>query len=64
MAYLHYGSNLQFELDPEISRQVTEAIGAHATRGGWVTFTDVAAKEWSILITPGIPIWLELDARS
>ena len=61
MARLHYGPTLHFELDPTTTRQVTETIGAHATRGGWITFTDRNADEWSILITPGIPIWLEPD---
>lgn len=64
MARLHYGPTLDFELDPEATRQITEAIGAHATRGGWITFTDRDAKEWSILITPGIPIWLEPEPET
>ena len=59
MARLHYGPSTAFELDPDATRQITEAIGAHATRGGWITFTDRDDQEWSILITPGIPIWLE-----
>jgi hypothetical protein len=59
MARLHYGSALDLSLDPEATRQITEAIGAHATRGGWVTFSDRDGKEWTILITPGIPIWIE-----
>ena len=46
------------------TRQATETIGAHATRGGWITFQDRDGKEWSILITPGIPIWLEPDPRT
>jgi hypothetical protein len=61
MARLHYGPTLHFELDPTTTRQVTEMIGAHATRGGWISFTDEHAKQWSILVTPGIPIWVESD---
>jgi hypothetical protein len=64
MARLHYGPTLCLELDPRTTRQITETIGAHATRGGWITFTDRATKEWSILITPGIPVWLEPDSET
>jgi hypothetical protein len=63
MARLHYGPTLNVELDPEAARRVLEAIGAHATRGGWITFADRDAAEWSILVTPGIPIWLEPEPR-
>lgn len=59
MTRLHYGPTLDIELDPDSIRQVTEAIGAHATRGGWITFSDRADRQWTILITPGIAIWLE-----
>ncbi|MGN6608991.1 MAG: hypothetical protein ACTHMS_18510 [Jatrophihabitans sp.] len=52
---------MSFDLDPETARQVTETIGAHATRGGWITFHDRGGRSWSILVTPGIPIWLESD---
>jgi hypothetical protein len=61
MARLHYGPTLHFDLDATTTRQVIETIGAHATRGGWISFTDQHDKEWSILITPGIPICLEPD---
>jgi len=62
MPRLHYGPSLSFELDGLTTRKVTETIGAHASRGGWITFIDQDAKQWSILITPGIPVWLEPDA--
>lgn len=61
MARLHYGPTLHFDLDPTTTRQVIEMIGAHATRGGWISFTDQHDKQWSVLITPGIPIWVETD---
>ncbi len=64
MGRLHYGPALHFDLDTATTRQVTEAIGAHATRGGWIKFTDRAGKQWSILVTPGIPIWVESDSES
>lgn len=64
MAYLHYGLTMQFELDAETIRRAIDAIGGHATRGGWVTFSDVHARQWSILVTAGIPIWVEPDAES
>lgn len=63
MARLHYGPALHFELDPKTTQRVTETIGAHATRGGWITFADRQGKQWSILVTPGIPIWLEPDSE-
>jgi hypothetical protein len=58
MAVLHYGADLQVRLDAEAIRQVMEAIGAHATRGGWVTATDTDGEEWSFLVTAGVPIWI------
>lgn len=61
MARLHYGPTLKFDLDATTTRQVTETIGAHASRGGWISFTDQQGKQWSILVTPGIPICLEPD---
>jgi hypothetical protein len=59
MTLLHYGPDLRIQLDPSTMRQLTEAIAAHATRGGWVTTTDVDGRNWSFLVTAGIPIWLE-----
>jgi hypothetical protein len=61
MTFLHYGSELSIQLDPPTARMVTEAIGAHATRGGWVTTTDVSGRRWSFLVSAGIPIWLNED---
>jgi hypothetical protein len=58
MALLHYGSEVQIRLDTAAARQVMEAIGAHATRGGWVTATDTDGQEWSFLVTAGVPIWI------
>ena len=57
-AVLHYGSDVRIRLDTETARLVMEAIGAHATRGGWVTVSDDEGRSWSLLITPGIPIWI------
>ena len=58
MAFLHYGSDLRIQLDPMAAKHAVETIGAHATRGGWVTATDVKGREWSFLVSAGIPIWI------
>jgi hypothetical protein len=58
MALLNYGPQLQIRLDPATTRQVREAVDAHATRGGWVTATDTDGQDWSLLVTVGIPIWI------
>lgn len=58
MALLHYGSELRIRLDAAATRQLMEAIGAHATRGGWVTVSDTEGQEWSFLVTAGVPIWI------
>ncbi len=62
MSRLHYGSALAVDLDNESARLVAEMIGAHASRGGWVEFADRDGKGWSVLITPGVPVWFALDA--
>jgi hypothetical protein len=62
-ATLHYGPTLAIELDHDAARQIREEIGAHATRGGWVSVTDRNAKVWTMLITPGIPIWFDSDSE-
>jgi hypothetical protein len=61
MPVLHYGSDLRLLLDAGMTRQVMEAIGAHASRGGWVTVTDRAGRDWSFLVTAGVPIWMTDD---
>jgi hypothetical protein len=61
MSSLHYGSEVRIELDASATKMVVEAIGAHATRGGWVTITDKHATEWTLLISAGIPIWVVAD---
>jgi hypothetical protein len=61
MTLLHYGADLRIQLDPSTTRQVTEAIAAHASRGGWVIATDVAGRNWPFLVSAGIPIWLTED---
>lgn len=58
MAYLHYGSDLRIQLDQAMTERVIERIGAHATRGGWVTATDTGKRAWSFLVSAGIPIWI------
>lgn len=58
MALLHYGSELCIQLDVATTRQVMEAIGAHASRGGWVTATDTDGHDWSLLVSAGVPIWI------
>ncbi len=61
MPRLHYGSQLQLDLSPEAARRVIDAIGAHATRGGWVSITDEDGRTWSFLVSAGIPIWVAED---
>ena len=61
MSFLHYGLELKLHLDPATVRQAMETIGAHATRGGWVTVTDLDGRQWSLLVSPGIPIWVADD---
>ena len=58
MAVLHYGSDVRIRLDPATTRQVMEAVGAHATRGGWVTATDTDGQDCAFLVTAGVPIWI------
>lgn len=59
MAVLHYGPEVAVRLDAATAEHLIEEIGAHATRGGWVTVTDDDGKSWSLLVTPGVPIWIE-----
>ena len=59
MTTLHYGTEVRFQLDAAAMKLVMEAVSAHATRGGWVTTTDVDGREWSFLVTAGIPIWVD-----
>jgi hypothetical protein len=58
MALLHYGSELRIRLDVAGTRQMMEAVGAHASRGGWVTVTDTDGQQWSFLVTSGVSIWI------
>ena len=58
MGLLHYGSELHIQLDVPTTRQVMETVGAHASRGGWVTATDTDGREWSFLVSAGVPIWI------
>ncbi len=58
MPLLHYGPQLQISLGATDARQAIEAIGAHASRGGWVNVTDTDGRLWSLLISAGIPIWV------
>ncbi len=58
MTFLHYGSELRVQLDPSAIKLAMEAVGAHASRGGWVTVTDIAGRQWSFLVSAGIPIWV------
>lgn len=58
MAFLHYGPDLRLQLDQTVTKRIMEAVASHATRGGWVTATDVEGRDWSFLVTAGIPIWI------
>jgi hypothetical protein len=59
MALLHYGSELHIEVEDAATRQVMEAVAAHASRGGWVTVTDTQGRDWSLLVSAGIPLWID-----
>jgi hypothetical protein len=59
MAQLHYDSELRIRLDVATTRQVMEAVGHHASRGGWVTATDTEGRDWSFLVSAGVPIWID-----
>ncbi|HZC74316.1 MAG TPA: hypothetical protein VE442_26765 [Jatrophihabitans sp.] len=59
MAFLHYGSALSIRLNDTAMKLATEAIAAHATRGGWVTAADEDGRAWSFLVSAGIPIWID-----
>lgn len=61
MAFLHYGSEVRIQLEESAMRQAMEAIASHATRGGWVTVTDVKGQHWSILVSAGIAVWVNDD---
>jgi hypothetical protein len=58
MAYLHYGSDVRIQLDKAATRHVMESVSNHATRGGWVTVIDTNGDVWSLLVSAGIPIWI------
>lgn len=61
MAFLHYGTEIRIRLDEAATKLVMEAIASHATRGGWVTTADTDGREWSFLVSSGIPIWINED---
>jgi hypothetical protein len=58
MPFLHYGSRVCVELDESAAKLAMKAIGAHATRGGWVTVTDVRGRDCALLVSPGVPMWI------
>jgi hypothetical protein len=61
MGYLHYGSELRIQLDEAVLEHAVEEIAAHATRGGWVTVADTSGRQWSFLVSAGIPIWINAN---
>ena len=56
IAFLHYGSDLRIHLDLIATKRAMETIGSRATRGGRVTPTDVTGRDWSFVVSAGIPI--------
>jgi hypothetical protein len=58
MAELHYGPDVTISLGTAETKNLVEAIAAHASRGGWVTVSDTTGHEWSFLVSPGVPIWI------
>ncbi|HET6877958.1 MAG TPA: hypothetical protein VFH38_10550 [Jatrophihabitans sp.] len=61
MAHLHYASEVTITLDEPSTKRAIESIAAHATRGGWVTLCDTDDREWTFLVSAGIPIWITPD---
>lgn len=59
MGSIHYGSEVQITLDRAAIKHFREAVAAHASRGGWVTVADTQGREWSFLVSAGIPIWID-----
>ena len=59
MALLYYGSELRIHIEAATTRQLMEEVGAHASRGGWVTATDSEGRDWSFLVSAGVPIWID-----
>jgi hypothetical protein len=62
MPVLHYGPQ-QFSVSEETAASLIKAIGAHASRGGWVPFTDEAGNSWSVLVSPGVPVFIDTVAE-
>lgn len=61
MTFLHYGPHLRVELEDTQMKVVMEHIAAHASRGGWVSVSDRDEREWHLLVSAGIPIWINDD---
>lgn len=62
MPVLHYGPQ-QFTVSEETAATLIKAIAAHASRGGWVPFTDEDGTAWSVLVSPGIPVFIDAVAE-
>ena len=65
MAMLHYGGTRTFDVPPEEVPALIKTIGAKASDGksGWVSFTDDTGQDWSILVSPGIPIYIDVKGN-
>jgi hypothetical protein len=61
VTFLHYGKDVRVEVDDAAVKVIMEQIAAHASRGGWVSVTDRQGLEWHLLVSAGIPIWLNKD---
>jgi hypothetical protein len=62
MPTLHYGSDQTFELDDATAATVMQSLGAKlasADRAGWVSFTDRSGAAWSLMASPGVPIFID-----
>ena len=62
MAFLRCGSDLRIQLDRAATKRAMDTVGSHATRGGWVTATEVRGRDRWFLISAGIPIWINENA--
>jgi hypothetical protein len=57
---LHYGSavfSLPDDAVQELGMAIAGKVGGEG--GGWVSFTDDKGQDWSIIVTAGIPIYID-----
>ena len=62
---LHYGGTRTFEVPDEDVAVLAKAIGEKVSDGksGWVSFTDTTRQDWSILVSGGVPIFIDANVQ-